>query len=94
MDDDSFCVYFGSFDALSKYINGDVEINLEAEEEDKRRPIHFVCSNLTNLHDEYQLKAIQLLIDHKVNLEAEEKINGVLYILYVHHQQICTMSIN
>ena len=59
----------------------DFGVNLEAENDEKFRPIHYVCSNLNNFTGEQQLKALELLVNVGVNLEAEN--NGESFAQFI-----------
>ena len=44
-------------------------VNLECESCYGYRPIHSICSHLTNLTDQYQLEAIKYLVEKGVVLQ-------------------------
>jgi hypothetical protein len=64
-----FTCRYESLNMIKKII--DKNIDLEVEDEDKFRPIHYVCSDITNLIGKDQLEVIKLLINKNVNLEVE-----------------------
>lgn len=63
---------FGTLESIKKIVNRP-DIDLEAANFNGTRPIHFLFSAFTNVHDAHQLEAIKLLVEKGVNLESINK---------------------